>query len=553
MPAKRKILVTHALPYANGPIHLGHLVESVQTDLWVRLQKMRGHECIFVCADDTHGTPVMLAAEREGKTPEELIEGFEREHRRDYADFSIDFDHFHSTHSPENRFFSEQIYRRVERDGHVERRTVRQFFDPEREIFLADRFVKGTCPRCSAPDQNGDNCDSCGAVYEPRDLIDPRSALSGAKPVEKESEHIFVKMSDFEDTLRAWVTPERLQPEVVNKLEEWFSEGLRDWDISRDAPYFGFEIPGAPGKYFYVWLDAPIGYMAAFKAYCDRQAVDFDEYWGVDSEAELYHFIGKDILNFHCLFWPAMLHGAGYRMPTAVYVHGFLTVDGVKMSKSRGTFINARTYLDHLDQDALRYYLAAKLGPGLGDLDFSLDDFVNRVNSDLVGKVVNIASRSSGLLHRYCGGRLGSQLDAPELLAECVEAGEGIATTFEGRDYNRAIRAIMALADQANRYIAYREPWAVAKVESRSAELQAILTTALNLFRVLMVYLRPVTPAMVAKAEVLMKIPPQSWSDASEPLFDHAIEPYEPLMTRVERKALEKIIEESRVEGSEEG
>ena len=320
MAAKRKILVTHALPYANGPIHLGHLVESVQTDLWVRLQKMRGHECIFVCADDTHGTPVMLRAEREGKTPEELIEGFEREHRRDYADFSIDFDHFHSTHSPENRFFAEQIYRRVERDGHIERRCVRQFFDPERQIFLADRFVKGTCPRCSAPDQNGDNCDNCGAVYEPRDLIDPRSALSGAKPIEKESEHIFVKMSDFEDILRAWVTPERLQPEVVNKLEEWFSEGLRDWDISRDAPYFGFEIPGAPGKYFYVWLDAPIGYMAAFKAYCDREGVEFDDYWGVDSEAELYHFVGKDILNFHCLFWPAMLHGGGYRMPTAVFV-----------------------------------------------------------------------------------------------------------------------------------------------------------------------------------------------------------------------------------------
>jgi methionyl-tRNA synthetase len=495
----------------------------------------------------------MLLAEREGKTPEELIEGFEREHRRDYADFSIDFDHFHSTHSPENRFFSEQIYRRVERDGHIERRRVRQFFDPEREIFLADRFVRGTCPRCSTPDQNGDNCDNCGAVYEPRDLIDPQSVLSGVKPIEKESEHLFVKMSDFEGVLRAWVTPERLQPEVVNKLEEWFSEGLRDWDISRDAPYFGFEIPGAPGKYFYVWLDAPIGYMAAFKAYCDRQGVDFDEYWRVDSETELYHFIGKDILNFHCLFWPAMLHGGGYRMPTAVYVHGFLTVDGVKMSKSRGTFINARTYLDHLGQDSLRYYLAAKLGPGLGDLDFSIDDFVNRVNSDLVGKVVNIASRSGGLLHRYCDGRLGPELDAPELLAEFVEAGEEIAATFDGRDYNRAIRAIMALADRANRYIADREPWAVAKDESRSAELQAILTTALNLFRVLMVYLRPVTPALVAKAEVLMKIPPQSWSDASQPLLDHEIEPYEPLLTRVDRKSLEAMIEDSRIEGAEPG
>jgi methionyl-tRNA synthetase len=548
MTEKRKILVSSALPYANGPIHLGHLVETVQCDIWVRLHKLRGHECWYVCADDAHGTATMMRAEAEGIEIDALIDRLRKEHLRDYEEFSIGFDHFYTTHSPENRELAEHIYTRMKEKGHVAVRPVRQFFDPERGIFLADRYVKGTCPRCKTPDQNGDSCDNCGATYTPADLIDPVSAHSGVPPVEKESDHHFIQLGDFTDILREWVTPERLQPEVVNKLEEWFSDGLRDWDVSRDAPYFGFEIPGAPGKYFYVWLDAPIGYMASFRVLCEREGLDFDSFWGPESDAELYHFIGKDIIYFHCLFWPAMLHGGDFRMPTAVYVHGFLTANGEKMSKSRGTFVNARTYLDHLNPDYLRYYFAAKLGSGLGDIDLNLEDFVNRVNSDLVGKVFNIPSRCSGFLQRLFGGRLGATLDREELVSAAAARADEIAADLEAREYNRAVRKIMAVADEANRYIDERKPWEMAKDEARRDELQAVLTTGVNVFRILMVYLKAIIPATVARAEQLLNVPELRWSDAGEVLLDHEIRRYEALMTRVDEKAVAKMVEDTKQE-----
>ncbi|HVS64451.1 MAG TPA: methionine--tRNA ligase [Thermoanaerobaculia bacterium] len=547
----RRILVSSALPYANGPIHLGHLVETTQCDVWVRLHRLLGHECYYVCADDTHGTATMLRAEAEGLTPEELIADLQTEHQQDYAAFSISFDEFHSTHSEENRLLVERFWRAFEEGGHVARRTVRQFYDPEREIFLPDRFVKGTCPRCKSPDQNGDSCDVCGATYTPQDLIEPRSVLSGATPVERDSEHLFFRLSDFEETLRAWATPERLQPEVVNKLEEWFEEGLRDWDVSREPPYFGFEIPGEPGKYFYVWVDAPIGYLATFEVLCRRKGLSFDEFLAPDSEAELHHFIGKDILYFHCLFWPAMLAGAGLRLPTSVKVHGFLTVDGAKMSKSRGTFVLARTYLEHLPADAFRYYVAAKLGPGLGDIDFNLDDFVLRINSDLVGKVVNIASRCAGFLHKRFGGRLGSALDRPELFEEVATARGEIAETLAALDTNRAVRRIMALADLANRYIDERKPWQLAKETAgpqADAELLAVLTTGINLFRVLMTYLKPIIPETAAKAEQFLNVETLAWEDAATPLLDHEISTYHALMTRIDRSAVDAMIEASKAE-----
>jgi methionyl-tRNA synthetase len=546
MATRRKILVTSALPYANGPIHLGHLVEYIQTDIWVRLQKMRGHECHYVCADDTHGTPVMLRAEKEGTTPEELIARMQREHEKDLGAFGVEFDQFHSTHAEENRELVEEIYARHLEGGHIATRMVRRFYDPEREMFLPDRYVRGTCPRCGSIDQPGDACDVCGATYTPADLVAPRSVVSGAEPVERESEHYFLQLSDFEEQLRAWATPQRLQPEVVNKLREWFDEGLQDWDISRDDPYFGFPIPGTTGKYFYVWVDAPIGYMASFRVLSRRLGLDFDAFWRRDDEAELYHFIGKDILYFHCLFWPAMLAGAGFRLPTSVFVHGFLTVGGQKMSKSRGTFITARTYLDHLEPDALRYYYAAKLGPNVDDIDLNLDDFVTRVNSDLVGKLVNIASRCAGFLHRQFDGRLGASLDSPELFTAAARRGDEIARLYEARDYNRAVREIMALADEANRYIDDKKPWAVAKQKGREAEVQAVCTTGLNLFRTLVTYLKPVIPGIAARAETFLAAGPLRWEDAGEPLLGHAVEPYEPLLLRIERKAVDAIVEASK-------
>ncbi|HVR29923.1 MAG TPA: methionine--tRNA ligase [Thermoanaerobaculia bacterium] len=542
----RRILVTSALIYANGPIHLGHLVESIQTDIWVRALRMRGHDVIYVCADDTHGTPIMLRAEREGIDVETMLARFYQEHTRDLQGFAIGVDHYHTTHSPECRHFTELIFERLRAGGHITTRSVRQLYDPERGMFLPDRFVKGTCPRCKSPGQHGDNCEACGATYSPSDLIDPVSVVSGARPVERESEHFFVKLGDFEPLLREWVSTDRLQPEIVNKLDEWFTEQLRDWDISRDAPYFGFEIPGAPGKYFYVWFDAPIGYMASFQAYCDARGLDFDAYWGKESEAELYHFIGKDIPYFHCLFWPAMLHGAGFRMPTAVYVHGWLTINGEKMSKSRGTFITGRAFLDHLDPEHLRYYYAARLSESPADIDLSFQDYTHRVNSDLVGKFVNIASRCAGLLERGFGGRLGSRLDRPELHARAADEAETIGADFEARAYNRAVRRIMAIADEANRYIDERKPWEIARDESRRDELLAVLTTGINVFRTLMVYLKPILPRTAEKAEAFLEVTPLAWSDAGRPLFDHQIRRYQPLTIRVDEKRIAEMIEASK-------
>jgi len=481
LPTQRKILVTSALPYANGPIHLGHLLEYIQTDIWTRFQNSRGNLCTYVCADDAHGTAIMLRAEQEGITPEALIDRVRIEHHEDFKNFHIHFDNYHSTHSEENRYFSELIYTRLRDTGHIARRDVEQMFDPEKGIFLADRFIKGTCPECKADDQYGDNCEKCSATYSPTELINPRSAISGATPVLKTSEHYFFKLPDFQQFLAEWTQDGRLQDEVANKLKEWFSIDLQEWDISRDAPYFGFEIPDAPGKYFYVWLDAPIGYLASFKNLCDqRPDLNFDDYWKPDSEAEVYHFIGKDIVYFHALFWPAMLEGANFRTPNSVYCHGFVTVNGAKMSKSRGTFIKARTYLDHLNPEHLRYYFAAKLTSRVDDLDLNLEDFVFRVNSDLVGKLVNIASRCAGFVKK--GGGVLGKMSEPALYQRFVDAGEKIAADYERREYGRAMRQIMELADEANTWINDQAPWVVAKQEGQDALVQGICSTGINLF-----------------------------------------------------------------------
>jgi methionyl-tRNA synthetase len=546
MPDPRKILITSALPYANGSIHLGHLVEYIQTDIWSRFQKMRGNECYYVCADDAHGTPIMLRARAEGIDPEELITRVWTEHTEDFAGFGIGFDNYHSTHSEENRVCATTIYQRNRDAGHIVRRTISQAYDPEAGMFLPDRFIKGTCPKCGAQDQYGDSCEVCGSTYSPTELKDPVSAVSGATPVEKDSEHLFFKLGNFEQILRDWHKAGHVQTEVANKLNEWFEAGLNDWDISRDAPYFGFEIPDAEGKFFYVWLDAPIGYMASFRNFCDRTGIDFDAFWNADSSAELYHFIGKDIIYFHALFWPAMLHGAGFRKPSGVYAHGFLTVDGAKMSKSRGTFIKARTYLRHLDPEYLRYYFAAKLSSRVDDLDLNLEDFAARVNADVVGKVVNIASRCAGFISKRFNGRLSGTLDRQELFDTFVKAGDEIADLYERREYGRAVREIMALADLANQYIDDKAPWVVAKQEGRDAELHAICSSGINLFRVLMGYLKPILPLMAAKAEAFLNIDPMSWDSQREPLLNHAIEKFKPLMTRVDRDRIGAMIEDSK-------
>ena len=539
----RKILVTSALPYANGELHLGHILEAVQTDIWVRLQKMRGNDCVYVCADDAHGTAIMLSAQSQGISPEQLIDAVKASHEADYAGFAIGFDNFHSTHSPENRARSESIFQALESNGHIARRSITQLFDPEKELFLADRYVKGSCPKCKAPDQYGDNCEACGSTYSPSELIEPVSTISGATPIEKESEHFFFDLPQFKDMLREWTRSGTLQEAVANKLAEWLDDELQQWDISRDAPYFGFEIPGAPGKFFYVWLDAPIGYMASFENLCERSEYNFDDYWQAGSDAELYHFIGKDIVNFHTLFWPAMLTSANYRTPTAVYVHGFLTVDGTKMSKSRGTFINARTYLENLDPEYLRYYLAAKLSNGVDDLDLNFEDFSARVNSDLVGKVVNIASRCAGFINKGFDGELSAELDDAELIENLQAAGEVIATLLESREYSKAVRQIMALADTANQYINDRQPWVVAKTEPGSENLQRICTTGINAFRILICYLKPVLPVMAEKAERFLVVEPLTWSDSQNALLGHRIAQFEPLMTRVDGKRIEAMIE----------
>jgi methionyl-tRNA synthetase len=542
----RTLLVTSALPYANGPIHLGHLVEYIQTDIWVRFQKLCGHNCVYVCADDAHGTPIMLRAAQEGITPEELIERIGREHRTDFRDFHIGFDNYYSTHSPENRELAELIYNRHLAAGHITTRTITQAYDAEKEMFLPDRFIKGECPRCGASGQYGDSCEVCGATYAPTELRNPVSVLSGSTPVERESLHYFFKLADFESLLDDWTRAGHLQAEVTNKLNEWFLQGLREWDISRDAPYFGFPIPGTDDKFFYVWLDAPIGYMASFRNLCERTGRDFDAYWSKDSAVELYHFIGKDIIYFHALFWPAMLAGAGMRTPTAVFAHGFLTINGQKMSKSRGTFITARTYLDHLNPEYLRYYFAARLGSGIDDLDLNLADFILRINSDLVGKVVNIASRCAGFINKRFDGKLAETGPEPELYAEFIQTGDDIASDYEAREFGQAIRRIMALADRANQYIDHHKPWALAKQPGEAAAVQAVCSTGLNLFRVLSTYLSPVLPALARQVESFLDIPPMTWSAVSTPLTGHVINPFTPLLTRVDQEKVDAMLEDSK-------
>lgn len=543
---KRRILVTSALPYANGPIHIGHLVEYLQTDIWVRFQKMRGHTCYYVCADDAHGTPIMLKAEQEGITPEALIERVGAEHQRDFAGFGIEFDNYHSTHSPENREIAELIYTRLKAGGHIARRTITQAYDPVKNLFLPDRFIRGTCPHCGADDQYGDSCENCSRTYSPNDLVNPKSALSGATPEQRESEHLFFRLANFEQMLKDWLADNDLQSGVVNKLNEWFEAGLQDWDISRDAPYFGFEIPGETDKYFYVWLDAPIGYLASFRNLCSREGIDFEEYCGPDSTAEMYHFIGKDIMYFHTLFWPAMLSGAGFRLPTNVFVHGFLTVDGQKMSKARGTFVAAQTYLAHLDPEYLRYYFAAKLSSAIEDIDLNLDDFQLRVNSDLVGKVVNIASRCAGFVTKRHAGVLHHDLDEPELVATLRAAAPGIAESYEARDFSRAMRDIMALADSANQYIDRRKPWALAKNEQATDEVHRICSTGIALFRLLMIYLKPVLPRMAVAVEAFLNGDPLVWADVETDIGGHTIKRFKPLMQRVETEKIEAMIEDSK-------
>ncbi len=542
---KRNILVTSALPYANGPIHLGHLVEYIQTDIWVRFQKSRGNNCYYVCADDAHGTPIMLKAQAEGITPEELIARIGIEHRQDFSDFLIEFDNYHTTHSPENRELAERIYTELNINGFISTRTINQAYDPVKEMFLPDRFIKGNCPRCNAPDQYGDSCEVCGATYSPTELKDPYSVISGAKPIEKSSLHYFFELGKFENILREWTRSGALQAEVANKLDEWFNAGLQPWDISRDSPYFGFEIPGAPGKYFYVWLDAPIGYMASFKQLCERKGLDFDAYWKTGGNTELYHFIGKDIVYFHTLFWPAMLHGAGFRKPTAVFAHGFLTVNGHKMSKSRGTFIKARTYLDHLDPECLRYYFAAKLSGAIHDLDLNLEDFASRVNADLVGKVVNIASRCAGFIQKLFDGKLSDALSEPALYDQFLAAQQTIAEHYEKRDFGHAMREIMALADRANQYIDEQKPWVLAKDPAQRNQVQAICTMGLNLFRVLMIYLKPVLPRTAANTERFLACNALSWNAVAKPLVSHSINPYEAMMTRIDPTKIAAMVDAS--------
>ncbi len=542
-PNRRTILVTCALPYANGAPHLGHMVEHVQTDIWVRFQRLRGHDCLFVCASDAHGTPIMLKARQEGITPEELIERVGAEQRRDFGGFDISYDNFHTTHSPESREVTEAVYRRLVEGGHIRRETIRQAYDEQAKMFLPDRYVRGTCPRCGAQDQYGDSCENCGATYTPADLKDAVSVVSGTAPIQRDSEHLFFRLGDFEPMLRGWTgAAGRLQPAVAAKLGEWFSAGLRDWDISRDEPYFGFEIPGEKGKYFYVWLDAPIGYLGSFLQYCRRTGLDFDRYWKTGSDAEVYHFIGKDIVYFHTLFWPAVLHGAGYRTPTAVFVHGFLTVNGQKMSKSRGTFITARSWLEHLPAEYLRYFFASRLGDGVDDLDLNLDDFVAKVNSDIVGKLVNIASRCAGFIARGSAGRLADRLPDPVLYDSVVAAADSIADAYEGRDLARVVREVMLLTDRANLYIDQQKPWLMAKDPARAAEVQGVCTEGLNLFRVLVLYLKPIIPRLAEGAERFLGLPAQSWDDVARPLLGTAIATYEPLATRVDPAAIKSLL-----------
>lgn len=542
----RRILVTSALPYANGAIHLGHMVEHIQTDIWVRFQKMRGHECYYVCADDTHGTPVMLRAEKEGITPEQLIERVRHEHMRDFAGFGVEYDHYHSTHSPENQQHVTRIYQRLRDNGKIVSRTIEQLYDPEKQMFLPDRFVKGECPKCGAKDQYGDACEACGTTYSPTELKNPYSAVSGATPVLRSSEHYFFRLGDCSDFLQQWTQSGTLQPEAANKMQEWFEHGLQDWDISRDAPYFGFEIPDAPGKFFYVWLDAPIGYMASFQHLCASRGLNFDDFWAADSQAELYHFIGKDILYFHALFWPATLEYSAHRKPSGIFTHGYLTVDGQKMSKSRGTFITAESYLKHMNPSWLRYYYAAKLNSKIEDIDLSFEDFTARVNADLVGKYVNIASRCAGFIHKRFAGELAASVQAQDLLQTLQQAATHVAESYEAREYSRAMRDIMALADLANQYVDTHKPWELAKQVGQDAALHEVCTVAINLFRLLTLYLKPVLPQVAAEVEAFLNIAPLTWADAQSLLLGHRIHPYQHLMTRVDPKVIDVLIDENK-------
>lgn len=541
----RQILVTSALPYANAPLHLGHMLEQTQTDIWVRFQRSRGNHCRYVCADDAHGTAIMLSAEAAGRSPEDHIAAIKAKHEDDSAGFLIHFDQYHSTHSPENQYWSETIFQRLEAGGHIAIREITQAFDPEKGLFLADRFIKGTCRKCGASDQYGDNCEACGATYSPADLIDPVSALSGATPINKASVHLFFALTHFETLLTDWINSGQLQQPIANKLREWLEAGLQDWDISRDAPYFGFEIPGYPDKYFYVWLDAPIGYIASHQVMCERTGDDFDSYWLPGGGTELYHFIGKDIVNFHGLFWPAMLDSAGLRQPSAVYAHGFLTVNGVKMSKSRGTFILAKTYLDHLDPEYIRYYFAAKLSSGVDDIDLNLEDFVQRVNADLIGKVVNIASRCAGFLRKNFDNKMSSECVEPALVQSFIDAGTDIAALYEAREFNRAMRDIIALADRANQYIDEKKPWVMAKDEAQADQVQAVCSVGINLYRALATYLKPVLPVMAEKSEAFL-LTSLDWTALQAPLKDHSLAPFQPLLQRVDADVVAAMVEASK-------
>nr|WP_179255207.1 methionine--tRNA ligase [Gallibacterium anatis] len=550
MSSRRQILVTCALPYANGPIHLGHMLEHIQADIWVRFQRMRGNEIYFVCADDAHGTPIMLKADQMGISPEQLIADVQQQHISSFSGFNISYDNYYSTHSPENQELSCTIYNKLKQNGFIKSKTISQLYDPEKGMFLPDRFVKGTCPKCKAEDQYGDNCEVCSATYSPTELINPRSVVSGATPILKESEHFFFDLPSFEFMLKDWIKSGTLQTEVSNKMMEWFESGLQQWDISRDAPYFGFEIPNRPGKYFYVWLDAPIGYMASFKNLCNRKNIDFDHFWQQNSNTELYHFIGKDIVYFHSLFWPAMLEGAGYRKPNNIFVHGYVTVNSEKMSKSRGTFIQAKTYLEYLDPECLRYYYAAKLSGRIDDLDLNLEDFVQRVNSDIVNKLVNLASRNAGFIQKRFGGKLADRLHDQALWQEFSQQAEQIAQHYENREYNKAIREIMNLCDKANKYVDETAPWVIAKDESRQQELHEVCSMGIQMFRILMGYLKPVLPKLAERAEAFLH-DELRWETLTSPLLTHEIAPFKALFSRLEMKQIDALIDASKAENAQ--
>lgn len=542
---KKQMLVTCALPYANGPIHLGHMLEHIQADIWVRFQRLQGHEIYFVCADDAHGTPIMLKAQQLGIKPEEMIEQVRQEHMRDFAGFQISYDNYHSTHSPEARYFAELIYTRLKENGYILTKTIEQFYDEEKAMFLPDRFIKGTCPKCKAPDQYGDNCEVCSATYSPTDLIEPRSVLSNSKPIIKESKHFFFDLPQFSGMLEEWVNSGALQSQISNKMKEWFDAGLQPWDISRDAPYFGFEIPGEPGKYFYVWLDAPIEYIGAFKNLCDKKSIDFDAFWKKESDAELYHFIGKDIIYFHSLFWPAMLEGSGFRKPTNIFTHGYVTINGAKMSKSRGTFIQANTYLQHLDPDYLRYYYATKSSENIDDIDLNLEDFIQRVNTDIVNKVVNLASRNAGFIQKRFNNTLAETIDDPALLQEFIDAKTSISSAYQKREFGRVTREITALADKANRYIDEKAPWKIAKESEQDALLHAVCSMGIHLFTILMTYLKPILPALTVRTEAFLQTE-LTWEGIDTPRVKAAIGAFDALMPRIEPAKVQAMTEASK-------